>query len=118
MFPPQPHCDKSSRHNWTEYYLILFLFKDVQHALEITDTIDSLLLEPVQRFPKYTMLIRDARKTYKKDGEDLKHKHMDDLSEIIDEIAKYADNMVDVGYIMKFDVSYSALQKTKLFGSL
>ena len=57
------------------------------------------------------MLIRDARKTYKKDGEDLKHKHMDDLSEIIDEIAKYADNMVDVGYIMKFDVRYSALQK-------
>merc|ERR1712029_397201 len=26
--------------------------KDVQHALEIADTLDSLLLNPVQRFPK------------------------------------------------------------------
>ena len=43
----------------------------------------------------------------------------DELSEIIDEIAKYADNMVDVGYIMKFDVSYSDMQnKTSLVGSL
>ena len=51
------------------------------------------------------MLVTDASKKFKKDGDTKNHKHMEDLKPIVDEIAKYANDMIDVGYIMKYAVS-------------
>ena len=51
------------------------------------------------------MLVGDACKQFKKDGDSANQKYMEDLKPHVDEIAKYANDMIDVGYIVNFDVS-------------
>ena len=51
------------------------------------------------------MLVGDASKQFKKDGDTKNHAHMEELKPYVDEIAKYANDMIDVGYIVDFDVS-------------
>jgi hypothetical protein len=80
-------------------------FQKVQNQLDLTDTLDSLLLNPVQRFPKIKMLVGDACKQFKKDGDTKNQAHMEELKPYVDEIAKYANDMIDVGYIVDFGVS-------------
>ena len=51
------------------------------------------------------MLVGDACKQFKKDGDTKNQAHMEDLKPYVDEIAKYANDMIDVGYIVEFHVS-------------
>ena len=53
------------------------------------------------------MLVGDACKQFKKDGDTKNQAHMEDLKPYVDEIAKYANDMIDVGYIVDFHVSSS-----------
>ena len=51
------------------------------------------------------MLVGDACKQFKKDGDTKNQAHMEELKPYVDEIAKYANDMIDVGYIVDFGVS-------------
>ena len=83
----------------------------LQNELGVSHTIDSLLLEPVQRFPKYKMVITDAEKKFKKMDDVENAQLMSKTLNYVDEICTYANDMIYVGYITEFNVSYKTYDR-------
>ena len=73
---------------------------------ELRATISSLVVEPMQRTTRYPLLIKELIKSFKKSNDT---KNLDSLKTAlseVEEIAKYANLVQDVGKMKDLPVSY------------
>lgn len=87
-------------------------FEDLRIKLGQKLQICDLLIKPVQRIMKYQLLLRDILKYTEKAGLNDEINSLKGALEIMTVVPKAANDMMDVGRLQGFDVSYLIFRRS------
>ena len=83
------------------YYLLL---QKLCFTKGFSQGLSDLMINPVQRIARYSLLLKDVEKAYKKSGNDEFHSEIEATLDIATDIANYVNDMMMAGRIDKFRV--------------
>ncbi len=80
-------------------------FQMVQMSLGYRNSLDSLMLTPVQRITRYQLLLREITKSLDKAGDQERLKLVQEAFEVANRVCNHANDMMIAGRIQGFPVS-------------
>lgn len=80
-------------------------FEQVKQVTNCQSTLDRLFLAPLHAIPRYKLLIKDAEKEFNKGKDEDNAGMMEKVLTELHDICEYCNEMVDVGYIINFQVN-------------
>lgn len=85
-------------------------FEQVKQMANCQNTVDRLFLAPVHVIPRYELFVKDAKMEFSKGQDENNAEMMDKVLIELQDISGHCNEMIDVGYIINFEVNIAYKQ--------